>query len=458
MSGDFADGYLFELHPTGSSGQLRRLEDQVVVTLATNEIRFEWFRIHCPLHVVDAFNQVLVGSQFTILATGELHQSGETVDLFVTDNTTYPAIAGALANGYDILVSPITLSSSASFQFEILPDSRLLPNLVTIGGSSFGLRCIINTPPSVDAGPNISILSQNQPSTVVIGTASDFDGDVLLFRWLDSQGEIAPQSIVGADQAAPLDLGTLTSLSVGDHTFALEVTDGTVTITDIMVVTIDNSPPIVATGGAITISVGEDLILEGTVADFDGDLLTYSWSDGSTILVTAHVQATAGGDPVSLQALVISGGLTLGSHVLNLSVGDGFHPSVTSAVPVQVIDSSAPRLAPVATPTVLWPPNHQMVPISIDLHASDDSGGPLSFNVDVMSSENADKSGDGHTIPDSTEPTIDASRGIVTLELRAERAGRGPGRTYTIRITATDSSGNETATSVSVVCPHDQRR
>jgi len=42
------------------------------------------------------------------------------------------------------------------------------------------------------------------------------------------------------------------------------------------------------------------------------------------------------------------------------------------------------------------------------------------------------------------------------LELRAERAGSGGGRTYTIEITATDASGNQTASTVKVNVPHDQ--
>ena len=65
------------------------------------------------------------------------------------------------------------------------------------------------------------------------------------------------------------------------------------------------------------------------------------------------------------------------------------------------------------------------------------------------------KNGSGQTIPDFTEPVIDQSTGTITLQLRAERSGKGPGRTYTITITATDVAGNQSITVVTLEAPHD---
>ena len=63
------------------------------------------------------------------------------------------------------------------------------PDYVTIGDKRYGLRCVLDhEPPIVDAGNNISILSQQQPSTVIIGTASDPDvGDIRLIAGLKGQ-------------------------------------------------------------------------------------------------------------------------------------------------------------------------------------------------------------------------------------------------------------------------------
>ena len=41
--------------------------------------------------------------------------------------------------------------------------------------------------------------------------------------------------------------------------------------------------------------------------------------------------------------------------------------------------------------------------------------------------------------------------------LRAERAGNGPGRIYTITIRATDAAGNTNTATVQVTVPHDSR-
>jgi hypothetical protein len=46
--------------------------------------------------------------------------------------------------------------------------------------------------------------------------------------------------------------------------------------------------------------------------------------------------------------------------------------------------------------------------------------------------------------------------GTNLVRLRAERAGNGPGRTYTITITATDSAGNTSTQPVIVTVPHNR--
>jgi len=43
--------------------------------------------------------------------------------------------------------------------------------------------------------------------------------------------------------------------------------------------------------------------------------------------------------------------------------------------------------------------------------------------------------------------------GTITVDLRAERGGAGSGRVYTITITATDSVGNVSMTSLTILVP-----
>jgi hypothetical protein len=68
----------------------------------------------------------------------------------------------------------------------------------------------------------------------------------------------------------------------------------------------------------------------------------------------------------------------------------------------------------------------------------------------IASSEPVDGLGDGDTAPDWQ--IVDAHH----VRLRAERAGTGRGRVYTIHVTCTDAYGHSTSSTVTVTVPHDK--
>jgi hypothetical protein len=70
--------------------------------------------------------------------------------------------------------------------------------------------------------------------------------------------------------------------------------------------------------------------------------------------------------------------------------------------------------------------------------------------VSVTSNEPDNAKGDGNTVNDIV--IVDN----FTFNLRAERAGNGMGRTYTITYSATDASGNSAISSVTIEVPHNQ--
>ena len=45
-------------------------------------------------------------------------------------------------------------------------------------------------PPTANAGPNVSISSEDQGTTVIQGTASDPDSDPITYRWLEGENEL----------------------------------------------------------------------------------------------------------------------------------------------------------------------------------------------------------------------------------------------------------------------------
>jgi len=66
--------------------------------------------------------------------------------------------------------------------------------------------------------------------------------------------------------------------------------------------------------------------------------------------------------------------------------------------------------------------------------------------------------GDGNTEPDYYIDSVDDETGVIELRLRAERSGKGQGRIYTIVITATDASGNQSVAQVQITASHDRRK
>ena len=325
-----------------------------------------------------------------------------------------------------------------------------------------------------DAGDNIQILSADQLYTVILGTATDPDGDTLEYRWVEGDQVLLDWSPVGPNGEAYLDLGTLPYLSVGDHTLTLEVRDvrddgSSLTASDDMILTIQNSPPQVQPqpySQVVQIDV-DPIVVVAQVSDYDGDTVSYEWLKGSEGLDSGSVGTVQGGDPVAIPDLNVPAGdprFPLGTHSIVIEVSDGVNDPVIDSVWVTVQDTTAPGLSPVTCPlvSILWPPNHTLRPVTICANAYDnDFGGSITLDVAVDSSESPDTNADGNTIPDFyiDSVTWDAETGgVIELRLRAERQGTGDGRVYTITITATDVSGNESIATLEVLAPHDKRK
>ena len=100
---------------------------------------------------------------------------------------------------------------------------------------------------------------------------------------------------------------------------------------------------------------------------------------------------------------------------------------------------------------LLWPPNHNLVPITIDVADSD--GDSVTVTIDGIQQDeelDAKGNGDGNTSPDGV---IDND----TANVRAERNGTGDGRVYEISFTADDGNGGSCTGSVIVGVPHDKK-
>lgn len=355
---------------------------------------------------------------------------------------------------------PVTLSSTSAaqrtFTAPYVPrgDAMLTFQLTVTdkGGLQSSATCSVtvqwvDTPPVVNTGNNVFILSEDQATTVITGTATDADGDSLAYTWFEGNTPLASGQ-VGPSGAAPLNLALVPPLPIGAHTLTLVVNDGYATAMGDMILTIDNSPPTVVPTGEGAYEIKVPVTLGGQASDYDGDVVNYTWLDGTTALFTGSVQTVAGGTPVNLLPFTTSG-LSIGVHAITLQATDGVNKPVTQKITVTVIDTMVPTLAPVASQSILWPPDGKMVPITIQANAADNDGLPVVLTVTIACNE----SGTGFW----TTPAINQTTGVISLSLQAARAGNNKdGRQYTITITATGQSGIPSTTNVKIVVPHDQ--
>ncbi len=189
--------------------------------------------------------------------------------------------------------------------------------------------------------------------------------------------------------------------------------------------------------------------------------MSYEWLKGSELLASGTIETVQGGGTVTIPDLDISAGdpgFPVGSYEIELRISDGTNDPVSAFVSVDVIDTTAPSLSPLPSVTILWPPNHSLVPVTIQANAFDNGGGTINLDVAVASSEPPDTTGDGSTIPDYYIDSVVSGTGVIELRLRSERSGKGDGRTYTITITATDTIGNSSIAEVKILAPHDKRK
>ena len=188
---------------------------------------------------------------------------------------------------------------------------------------------------------------------------------------------------------------------------------------------------------------GATVELDGSAShDDDCDILTYAWA--------GPFGYKTGRNPNVF--------CSLGFNFISLVASDDWWSSlVPTTTLVNVLDTTPPSLQMTLTPTVLWPADHRLVRIDATVTSSDSCGSaPVQVVLTSITNSQADNGlGDGDTARDIQE----ASYGTfdTTFLLRAERAGNDTaGRTYTIKYTATDASGNQTPMTTTVSVPLSQ--
>ena len=161
---------------------------------------------------------------------------------------------------------------------------------------------------------------------VVLDASGSYDADLdgLTYAWSQVSG--ATVQIINPNTISAFFVPTTS----GTFEFMVTVSDGQITATDTVVVTVDalNQVPVAHAGSAIVATVGDTVTLDGTASyDPDGDAISFIWSQTSGTGVSLSASNTARPTFTAAQA---------GVYVFALTVYDGQATSSQSTVTVTV--------------------------------------------------------------------------------------------------------------------------
>jgi hypothetical protein len=226
----------------------------------------------------------------------------------------------------------------------------------------------------------------------------------------------------------------------------------TITITKSLLV--PNRPPVADAGEDIVIDCvpNEDSVvtLDGSgstdpdsTPDTHDDIVLFEWFEDFGLPTE-----TALGEGETLDVT-----FDVGVHTVTLRVTDSEGETSTDDVIVDVQDNTPPVVELMVDPDMIWPPNHKMVDIHATVGVTDCSPVTIAL-VSVTSNEPDNDIGDGNHEPDVMG--VDEGAEDYDFQVRAERAGPGAGRVYTVVYLVTDAGGLETWATAYVEVPHDQ--
>jgi len=365
----------------------------------------------------------------------------ETLPCFALTSAEFEGTAGNYK--YAIASPLVCVSNAPAFA---LPQSN--PHDVILGtnyfeqtqilwngpGDTIGMfqGVALNNPPTADAGPaqTVECNSTSGASVTLDSTgSSDPDGDLLSYLWTGAFGtESGPTPTV----TLPLGINTAI-LTVDDGNGATDTDDVEITV-------VDTTAP--------TVDAGPDVTLEATSPD------------GAPYDVSTQVTASDACGSIGIAISPAPTNYRIGSTVVTVTAVDESGNAASDTMTVTVADTTAPELSISVTPTMLWPPNHNMIPINVTVTVFDIADPNPTVALTLVESDEGD--GDSAFDPAFDVTEIEGRKGADIqlidgqLFLRAERAGKGDGRAYTITYEATDVSGNAVTATAFVTVSHNQ--
>ncbi len=202
------------------------------------------------------------------------------------------------------------------------------------------------------------------------------------------------------------------------------------------------APPGLSCAAPETGECGRATTLQATVTEIRGRPVTAVWRvDG----VPRQTNNVPGGVTNTAAILLFTARFDAGVHTIELSASNEAAMD-TCSTRITVVDTTPPEVFRIsAVPDTLWPPNHRMIPVRIEISAADTCGTSECRIVSVESNERPRNS------RDFDWQIVDNLR----VNLRAARSGSQGQRIYTLGVKCFDPTGNFTLRYVTVTVPHD---
>ncbi len=295
--------------------------------------------------------------------------------------------------------------------------------------SSEGPSCSFNVTVNDDENPTITA-----PAGFTVGTDSNSCAATGVTLGSPSTDDNCMVSSVSSNAPASFPLGpTTVTWTVNDNH------GHSATATQVITV-IDNVPPSLSVPGDS--SAPANATCQAAIPDVVTGSSANDNCGGTTI-----TQSPAAGTLVGA-----------GAHSIMVTAKDDAGNQTTKTVTFTVIDSTPPTITLKPDAITLWPPNHQYETVSVGnlvASVSDNCDPTVSvasvYITQVSSDEVENGNGDGNTLSD-----IVIAGDCRSVQLRAERAGGGNGRVYTIILELRDASGNSTVATAKVTVPKSQ--
>lgn len=274
--------------------------------------------------------QVAGSSAVTLNAASSADGDGDTLN-YAWSQTSGPSVTlSNPASASPTFTAPAKTNAQQTLSFQVSVDDGLASD-----SDAVDIVVAANVGPTANAGTSHQVGGGSQVTLDASGSA-DGDGDPLTYAWTQVSGPGV--MLTGANTSAPAFSAPAYNATNQVMVFEVTVSDGLITSTAQVTITVPpNAPPVVDAGADQSVSGGTQVQMTAMATDLENDPMTYIWTQSAGPTVTL---ANATG----LTALFTAPAKTNSPQVLTFDfvANDGSANSAPDSVDITVIANVGP--------------------------------------------------------------------------------------------------------------------